>query len=362
MRKIIDMMRPHLYQPQGYIGAAHSHHLASDTGISQDKVIRLNANENPYQPLPQILDTLQGLPIHEYPDQDLIRIRAALSEYTGRPPDQIIAGSGSDEIIELLTKLFVEAGEVMVDCPPTFGMYEFIARIEQAQLIQIDRTDDWELDIDATIQAINEHAAKIIFIASPNNPTGNLMPEHHARAILDTGVVLVVDETYYEFCGETLANLLDEYQNLVILRSFSKWAGIAGLRIGYAIGSKIIIDHLMTIKQPFNVNIAAEAAALAALKHKDKLMRRIATIIQQRKRIEKAIDQLEGISYSRSDANFLLMTFQNLSGNQVYDQLSRRGIFGRKFSNPRLQKSIRISTGTPDQNDVVIDALREIAR
>ncbi len=360
MRDLRDMMRPHLYNPQGYVGAQHSDHLATSAGIDPADVIRLNANENPYDPLPEITDALIGLPIHEYPDQDLVRMRSALSDYTGRPPEQVIAGSGGDEIIELLTKLFVAPGDSMIDCPPTFGMYEFCARISEAKLIPVERRDDWELDIDATTTEIERTSAKILFIASPNNPTGNLLPEKDARAILDTGIVLVVDETYYEFCGETTAGLLDEYENLVVLRSFSKWAGIAGLRVGYAIGSELIVDHLMTIKQPYNLNIAAESAALAALKHKEKLLARIDTLTAERMRVEAVIDELDGISYSPSSANYLLMKFARFTGDEAYDVFARRGIFARKFSGRRLENSIRVSVGTPPQNDVVIDALHDL--
>ena len=249
----------------------------------------------------------------------------------------------------------------MIDCPPTFGMYEFCARISEAELVAVERRDDWELDIEATVGAIERTGAKLLFIASPNNPTGNLLPESDARAILETGVVLVVDETYYEFCGETTAGLLDEYENLVVIRSFSKWAGIAGLRIGYALGSELIVDHLMTIKQPYNLNIAAESAGIAALENKVKLLARIDTLTAERKRIESVIDELNGVSYSPSTANFLLIKFEHRSGDEAYELLARRGIFARKFSGRRLENSIRVSVGTPPQNDLVISALQEIA-
>ncbi|MYA60663.1 MAG: aminotransferase class I/II-fold pyridoxal phosphate-dependent enzyme, partial [Chloroflexi bacterium] len=274
--------------------------------------------------------------------------------------EEVIAGSGGDEIIELLTKLFVAPGDSMIDCPPTFGMYEFCARISEAQLIPVERHDDWEIDIDATTAEIERTGAKILFIASPNNPTGNLLPDEDARAILDTGIVLVVDETYYEFCGETSAGLLDEYENLVVLRSFSKWAGIAGLRVGYAIGSELIVDHLMTIKQPYNLNIAAESAALAALQHQEKLLARIDTLTAERRRVEAVIDELDGITYSPSTANFLLMRFDRFTGDEAYELFARRGIFARKFSGRRLENSIRVSVGTPPQNDLVIDGLHDL--
>ena len=140
----------------------------------------------------------------------------------------------------------------MIDCPPTFGMYEFCARISEAKLIPDERRDDWELDIDATTTEIERTSAKILFIASPNNPTGNLLPEKDARAILDTGIVLVVDETYYEFCGETTAGLLDEYENLVVLRSFQQMGGHSGfesrLRDRFRVDRRPPDDHQATLQ------------------------------------------------------------------------------------------------------------------
>ena len=362
MRDLTKMMRPHLYDPTGYVGAQHSDHLANELDVDPASVIRLNANENPFEPLPAIAEALVGLPIHEYPDQELVKIRTALSRYTGHPSERIIAGAGGDEIIELLTRLFVAPGDTMIDCPPTFGMYEFCARIAEATLVPVPRRDDWEIDLDATISAIERTSAKLLFIASPNNPTGNLLPDADARALLDTGIVLVVDETYFEFCGASNAGLLDDYENLVVLRSFSKWAGIAGLRIGYAVGSRLIVDHLMTIKQPYNLNIAAEAAGIAALAQRAELMSRIDVLTAERKRIESEIDALETLSFSPSEANFLLIRFAHVSGGEAYEFLGRRGIFARKFSDPRLTDSLRISVGTPAQNDLVVAALRELAQ
>jgi histidinol-phosphate aminotransferase len=209
------------------------------------------------------------------------------------------------------------------------------------------------------LEAIDD-SARIVFLPSPNNPTGNLLTESDARALLETGVVVCVDETYYEFSNNTLSPLLDEYENLVILRSFSKWAGIAGLRVGYVIASSNLVSHLMDIKQPYNVNIAGEAAVLAALEHRDELLARAASLIDQRKRLEAAIDGMEGVSYYPSDGNFLLCRFDRRTAEEAYVGLAKQGIFVRRFSQPVLDSSLRISAGTPDQTDLVIDALRSV--
>ena len=222
MSQLEKLMRPHMVNLAGYQGVDPSEELARNAGIKPEDVIRLNANENPYGPLDSVSAALTGLPLHLYPDPNQRKLRAALSEYTGQPADRIMAGAGGDEIIDLLMRLFVGPGQKVLDCEPTFGMYSFSARIADAKIVSVPRNTSWDIDIPVMLEAIDD-AARIVFLASPNNPTGNLLAEPDARALLDTGVVVCVDETYYEFSNSTLCPLLDEYENLVILRSFSKW-------------------------------------------------------------------------------------------------------------------------------------------
>jgi histidinol-phosphate aminotransferase len=342
-----------------YHGVDPSEELARKAGIKPEDVIRLNANENPYGALDKVAAALTKLDLHLYPDTQQRKLRAALSEYTGQPAEMIIAGAGGDEIIDLLMRLFVERGQKVLDCEPTFGMYSFAARMADAEIVSVPRNADWDIDIPAMLEAVDE-TARIVFLASPNNPTGNLLTESDARALLDTGVVVCVDETYYEFCGSTLCPLLEEYENLVILRSFSKWAGIAGLRVGYAIASPQLIQHLMDIKQPYNINIAGEAAVLAALKHRDELLARAMSLVEQRKRLEDVIGELEGISYYPSQGNFLLCRFDRRTAEEAYVGLAEHGIFVRRFPQSVLENSLRISAGTPEQTDRLIDALRSV--
>ena len=342
-----------------YHGVDPSEELARKAGIKPEDVIRLNANENPYGPLDKVSAALSGLPLHLYPDPNQRKLRAALGEYTGQPVERIMAGAGGDEIIALLMRLFIAPGQKVLDCEPTFGMYSFSARLAEAEIVSVPRNSTWDIDIPAMLEAIDD-SARIVFLASPNNPTGNLLTERDARALLKTGVIVCVDETYYEFSGSTLSPLLDEYENLVILRSFSKWAGIAGLRVGYAIASSELIGHLMDIKQPYNINIAGEAAVLAALEHRGELLERAATLIEQRKRLEAVVDEFPGISYYPSEANFLLCRFERRTAEEAYVGLAQRGIFVRRFPQTVLDSSLRISTGTPEQTDLLIDALRRV--
>ena len=359
MSQIEKLMRSHMVNFATYHGVDPSEELARKAGIKPEDVIRLNANENPYGPLDKVSAALSGLPLHLYPDPNQRKLRAALGEYTGQPVERIMAGAGGDEIIALLMRLFIAPGQKVLDCEPTFGMYSFSARLAEAEIVSVPRNSTWDIDIPAMLEAIDD-SARIVFLASPNNPTGNLLTERDARALLKTGVIVCVDETYYEFSGSTLSPLLDEYENLVILRSFSKWAGIAGLRVGYAIASSELIGHLMDIKQPYNINIAGEAAVLAALEHRGELLERAATLIEQRKRLEAVVDEFPGISYYPSEANFLLCRFERRTAEEAYVGLAQRGIFVRRFPQTVLDSSLRISTGTPEQTDLLIDALRRV--
>jgi histidinol-phosphate aminotransferase len=359
MNDITKLMRSHLVKVTTYHGVDPTEELARSAGIDAEDVIRLNANENPYGAPQQVVDALGDLKIHLYPDPEQRKLRAKLAEYTGQPVERVMAGAGGDEIIDLLLRLFTEPGQKLIDCEPTFGMYAFCARIADAPVVMVPRKPDWSIDLDGVLAAIDDQT-RLIFLASPNNPTGNLLTETEARALLDTGLILAVDETYYEFCGKTLCGLLDEYENVVILRSFSKWAGIAGLRVGYCIGSETMISHLMDIKQPYNINVAAEAAAIAALDNRDAVLERVRTLIVQRKRLEETLDALDGVSYWPSEGNFLLCRFEGRSAENVYKGLGKRGIFVRLFNKDGLEDALRISAGTPEQTDKLIDAIREV--
>jgi histidinol-phosphate aminotransferase len=359
MPDIEHLIRPHLRKTPTYSGVDPSDELARQAGIRPEDVIRLNANENPFGAPAAIQAAVRDLPLHLYPDPAQRKLRAALSEYTGQPVARLMAGAGGDEIIDLLMRLLIEPGDRVIECDPTFGMYSFCARLSAAELVSVPRGANWEVDVAAVRRAVTPRT-KILFIASPNNPTGNSLSEQEARALLDLGILVAIDETYYEFCGKTLAHLTAEYPNLVVVRSFSKWAGIAGLRVGYMIGSEGIVARLMDIKQPYNINVAAEAAAMAALRESQALLKGARTLIEQRERFEAAIKGLDGILCFPSDGNFVLCRFTRKTARQAYEGLARQGIFVRYFSHARLQDSLRISAGTPGQTDRLIAAVRNV--
>ena len=269
-----NYFRKHIKNIPSYEGVDPSYKLASESGIQKDKIIKLNANENPFGKELGLGKNLSRINIHEYPDPLQKNLRTTLATYTGRKYEEIVAGSGSDELIDLLIRIFLEKGDILIDVQPTFGMYEFSAQIQGAKVCSVSRRDDFEIDLDTILHSVSDKT-KMIFLASPNNPTGNILSESDLVKLLQSELIVVIDETYYEFCNISFSHLIDKYENLIILRSFSKWSGLAGLRIGYAISNPKVIEKLILIKQPYNINSAAETVALEAISKKDFLLEKI---------------------------------------------------------------------------------------
>ena len=353
------LVREHLVEVQTYKSVDPPEVLAERAGIPRDQVVKLNGNENPHGPSPRAIQAVADAPMHIYPDPRQRKIRQALSAYTGMDPDYIVAGAGSDELIDLLFRLFVSPGDNILDFDPTFAMYAFCARVADAAIKMAPRDELFEIDMDAVDEAIDDRT-KVIFVSSPNNPTGNLASEGQVRALLETGRVIVVDEAYFEFCGETAAGLVPEYETLVVLRSMSKWAGLAGLRVGYGIMSPKLVGHIMDIKSPYNVNVAAEAALVASLEDAPSLMEKVGSIVAERERMIGLLREVPGVSPWPSSGNFVLCQVQPGRAEKVYEGLAGRGVFVRRFDSPRLEDCFRAAVGTAEQTDAFIAALKQV--
>ncbi len=357
---IEEMIRPHLRDIEAYEPVDPSEVMAQEAGISLDRVIRLNGNENPFGCSPKAAQAVASMTsFHIYPDPQQRAIRKTLSRYTKMDLEYIVAGSGCDEIIDLLLRLFLEPGDEVLECEPTFGMYSFNTRVSGGRVVSVPRNELFDVDVDAVSKAIGSRT-KVVFIASPNNPTGNLTSEEHVRVLLETGIMVVVDETYHEFAKATLAHLVPHNENLVILRSLSKWAGLAGLRVGYGIMSPRLVKRVIGIKPPYNVNVAAEAALLASMEDAPALLQRVDAIVEERKRFVSFLMDMKPVATWPSHANFVLCQFEPGNGYRVYRGLASRGIFVRYFNTPRLKDCLRISIGTREQMDETMRALQEL--
>lgn len=335
--------------------------LSEQLGIPIEQIIKLDANENPYGPATNVAAALHDFPFYAiYPDPDQTRLRRAISPFIGQPMERILCGNGSDEIIDLLMRVIVQQDDVVIACPPTFGMYSFNTGIVGGRYVPVPRTAMFEVDSEAVADAVERHHAKMVFLPSPNNPTGNILPREHVLRLLDLPTLVVVDEAYAEFSHESVADLVGQYDNLIVLRTFSKWAGLAGLRLGYGLIPEWLIGNLWKIKPPYNTNVAAEVAVIESLKATDELNTRAQTMIQERERLFAGLQAIDGITPFPSQANFILCRVDHGDAGELKQKLAQRGILVRYYRNPELANYIRISIGLPEQHDVVLAALREL--
>lgn len=341
-----------------YIPVRPLEELSRELGIPVAQLVKLDANENPYGCSPAVREAMAAYErYHMYPDPEQAALRYALSRYCGFPPDWLLAGSGSDELIDLLIRLVVEPGDSVLDAVPTFGMYGFLTPIQGGAIIPVPRRADFSLDVPAMLAAIDGRT-RLVFVASPNNPTANLAERADIVALLETGLLVVVDEAYFEFSGETLASLVTDYQNLVILRTFSKWAGLAGMRVGYAIGAPVLLRHVWKMKQPYNVNVAAQIAACAAVDDLPHIQRTISAILAERSRLMAMLQRVPTLCPLPSRANFIFCPVEGRDARALRDDLRRQGVLIRHFDTPLLRNAIRVSVGKPEHTDRLAEALK----
>ena len=355
-----DKMLPHIRRLKPYHGVDPMEVIAERAGIPAEQVIRLNGNENPYGPSPKVNEALGSFQFYNhYTDPEQRKLRSVLSKYLGAPEERIVAGNGSDELIDLLLRMFLGPGENIIIPSPTFGMYSFTADICGGEAVSVPSDENFEIDVEAMVVAMTDKT-KAVFLASPNNPSGNIASSSQIRALLETGRLIVVDETYYEFCGQSVMPLMEKYTNLVILRTFSKWAGLAGLRIGLGVMQEEIAQTMISMKPPYNVNTAAEVALTASLEDTSVLLDRVKAIVAERERMMGLLQKIPGIKAWPSQANFILFSLPEGQGERIFEGLCNRGIFLRYFNTPQLKDFIRSSVGFPHETDAVVAALTEL--
>ena len=352
-------IRPHLVSAPTYAAMDPPEVLAQKAGIAEDQIIKLNGNENPYGASPKAVEAVKNIPLHIYPDPMQIRIRNSLSKYTKMPPEYIVAGAGADELIDLIFRLFISPGDQILDFEPTFGMYSFGAKLAGGGIKFVQRDEKFDLDVQEAKKNY-DNQTKIVFVTSPNNPTGNVASRSDIEELLSLDLIVVVDEAYYEFSGRTVQELTKRYKNLIVLRTMSKWAGLAGLRVGYGIMHPDIARYIMEIKPPYNVNVAGEAALIASLEDSEYLLSNVKLIIDERERLYRLLLKIPGVTPWPSEGNYILCEFAENEAERVYEGLASKGIFVRSFGSSRLKDFFRIAIGTPEQTDILIEKMKEL--
>jgi histidinol-phosphate aminotransferase len=359
-RDIRSLLRPHLLEMPGYEPVEPIDVMAKRLGLSPGQISKLDGNENPYGPSPKVAQRLAAYEhYHIYPDPAQRAVREAVADYVGVDAEQIVLGNGSDEMLAFAATLFLDAGDTLVNCPPTFGVYDFLGSIAGARVVSVPRNEDFTIDMRSLEDALRD-GAKLIYLASPNNPTGNVLPREQLERILSHHVAVVIDEAYAEFAGESAVGLVGQRDNLIVVRTFSKWAGLAGLRAGYAVVPPALVDTVWKVKVPYNLTVASEQAILASLEDRETLMKNVGLIVAERGRLAERLGKIAWLRPYPSAGNFILCEVRGIVAKDIRDTLRKKGILIRYFDSPGLRNCVRISVGLPKDTDRVIEALEEI--
>lgn len=337
-----------------------------------DVPVRLNTNENPHPPTQALIDDVTASvaavagELHRYPDRDAVALRTDLAAYLSaqtRTPltvENLWAANGSNEILQQLLQAFGGPGRSAIGFVPSYSMHPIISDGTQTQWLVANRADDFSLDIDVAVHAVKRHTPDIVFIASPNNPSGQSVPLDDLRRLLDamsTGM-MIVDEAYGEFSSQPSAvRLIDEYPTrLVVTRTMSKAFAFAGGRLGYLIGAPAVIDAMLLVRLPYHLSSVTQAAARAALRHADDTLGSVATLIAERNRVTEALSEM-GFRVIDSDANFVLFG-EFADAPATWQRYLDAGILVRDVGIPGY---LRATTGLAEENDALLAASARLA-
>lgn len=343
--------------------------LAPYRTTAEPPPIRLDANESPW-PLPdraraRLAEVLASAPLHRYPDLTARDLKAVIAERIGASSEELVLGVGSDEVIAFLMAALGRPREgalraSVVFPTPSFVMIPLTARVHGLEPVPVPLASDWSLDRPAMIEAIAAHRPNLVYLASPNNPTGNTLDEDDVRAVIDASpdALVILDEAYGPFAGGALGALCEQHANVAALGTLSK-IGLAGLRVGWGRMHPELAAHVDKARPPYNLNLYAQLAARTLLVEMPEVLdEAIARIVSERARLADALAAMPGVRVSPSNANFVLVAVPDAAA--VHDALFARGIAVRRFAHdPRLSLHLRVTVGTPAENDALLAALRD---
>lgn len=328
------------------------------------KLIKLDAMENPYswpQPLvEEWLGRLRDVGLNRYPDPQASQVKQQLREVMGIPETQeLILGNGSDELIQIITMAVAEPGRVVLAPEPSFVMYRLIAAATGMRFVGVPlKESTFDLDMQGMQEAIERHQPAVLFLAYPNNPTGNLWSREMIEEILHLAPgLVVVDEAYAPFASDTFIDQVGRYENLLVMRTISKM-GLAGLRLGLVTGSDDWLTHLNKIRLPYNINVLTQVTAEFALHHRKMFDEQAAQIRADRQRLFERLDALPGIEPFPSEANFILFRTPASRANKIFTRIKRQGVLIKDLSGQfMLDDCLRVTVGKPEENEAFLQAL-----
>ncbi len=330
--------------------------IAKRLGLPEENIIKLDANENPYGVADEVLEELgKAKYLSIYPDPAQKAVRAKIADYVGCKPENIVAGAGADELIDLLCRLTLNPGDKVLTFTPTFSYYKHVVELNGGVFVDIEREADYSINA-AALDKIDLAGIKVVLLCSPNNPPGNMLEEDVLDYFLAKDLLVVVDEAYHEFARQTFADKINTHENLIILRTFSKCFGLAGLRVGYGIMSEPLQEAIMKIKPPYSVNMAAEVALSTCINHQEVFQKQVDTMIATRDATIKRLQEIDELEVYPSHSNFILCRLKSKNALAIRDQLEQKGILIRYFNTPQLQNHLRISVGREEQMEIFMAA------
>ncbi|RLI24236.1 MAG: histidinol-phosphate transaminase, partial [Candidatus Hecatellales archaeon] len=334
VRELIKGFKPYEWEPS-------RRQISRETGIPEEEILRFDLNTVPYRP-EEVLEVFAGrlasLPIHEYPDPSYRELREALSEYLGVSPENLTVTVGADEALDVMAKAFIDPGSLALISAPTYSMYRVTVEALGGSIVEVVRKPDFSDNIEALIEQAGKADVRMIFLCSPNNPTGNLTSEADAVRLLEAvDCAVMVDEAYAEFAGASLVKLVENHENLAVVRTFSKAFAMAGARIGYLAASKEMVELLNRVRPPNSVSLISLALARLALDKIDFFLEKVREVVAERDRMAEILGRLKGLTVYPSKANFLLIRFKTIEASQVYRMLLSRGMVVRRVRGPLLE-------------------------
>jgi len=333
---------------------------------SEEKIVKMNLNENFAMPSETIekllLDACRSIDVRAYPPPRGSMAIKAISSFLGFSESEISVANGADEIMDLLMKVFVRKGSKVMVVEPSFPMYTFFAQLYGGTKVTVMLEPDFRLDVDAILKKADKDT-RLLFVCSPNNPTGNQFREANiTRLLQEFNGVVVVDEAYADFAPYSVLNWVRDYDNLAVLRSFSKAFGLAGLRLGYLVSNKSIVKYVQRVVGPFNVNAVTQQIIALALQKWSYFEEQINFVINEREWLMENLTQIDGVTPYPSDANFILfkVTKENLTSAIVTERMENRNVLVKDRGHlPLLENCIRVTVGTRNMNETFLSALKE---
>lgn len=363
MSNIEHFANQHVLDLVAYVPGKPIEETARELGMKPEEIVKLASNENPMGPSPKAVQAMQKAAFESniYPDGASFRLRSAIAKRNNVELDQTIVGSGSSEIIELLCHAFLNRDAEVVAAKHAFSMYPIMAKLFGATYVEVDNKADWTHDLNGFLDAITDKT-RLVFITNPTNPVGTVVSQQEIddfMAKVPDHVVVCFDEAYYEFADNPpdTVRFVRDNRNVAVLRTFSKVYGLAGLRVGYGLASERICSMLHKSRTPFNANLMAQEAALAAFEDEAHIEKTIQNNRREMKRYEEAFKEM-GLEWIPSQGNFILVKVGQ--GRDVFDAMLRQGVIVRPQGSYHLPEWIRISIGTPEENEKCLAVLKEV--